>query len=272
MADDRAAGRLISADAALAAVLDAIATPTEPEWAYLSEAVGRVAAEDVTSALDLPPWDNSAMDGYAIRHADVAGARPDHPILLEVVGDVPAGAESLPDVRRGTAVRIATGARVPGGATAVVPVELTTPSGEALGARGRDATGPLPAAILVHEPVPDGGSIRRLGSDLRTGTTVHVAGSPVWPASIAVLAGAGQAGLLVHRQPVVGILATGDEIRTPGANLGPAGIPDANGPALHAYVAAAGGSGRAFGIARDRIDDVRARIAAGLAAGPDAII
>ncbi len=275
MADDDASGRLISADAALAAVLGAVAGPTEPEWVYLSEATGRVAASDVTSALDLPPWDNSAMDGYAVRHADVADAGSTNPILLEVVGDVPAGAESLPDVGRGAAVRIATGSRVPSGADSVVPVELTTPAtrmGHAMGPQSRDATGPLPEAILVHQGVPDGGSIRRRGSDLRTGATVLTAGSQIWPASIAVLAGSGQAGLLVHRRPIVGILATGDEIRSPGASLGPAGIPDANGPALHAYVAAAGGSGQDLGIARDRIDDVRGRIAAGLAGRPDAII
>lgn len=275
MADNQAAGRLIGADAALAAVLEAVVGPTEPEWVYLSEAVGRVAAEDVTSALDLPPWDNSAMDGYALRHADTIAATEARPVVVEVVGDVAAGGDAGPHIARGTAARIATGARIPPGSDGVVPVELTTPAtpaGEAAGPRGRDATGPPPAAILVHAAVPLGGSIRWRGSDLRAGTAVHAARTPIRPASIAVLAGAGRDGLLVHRRPLVGILATGDEIRIPGAELGPSGIPDANGPALHAYVEAAGGAGQSLGIAHDRIEDVRARLAAGLAANPDAII
>jgi len=268
-------GKLISADAALAAVLDAVPGPTEAEWVHLSEAPGRVASEDVVSALDLPPWDNSAMDGYALRYRDVETATAARPVVLEITGDVPAGAEELAEVRRGTAVRIATGARIPPSADCVVPVEQTTAasgSGEALGSPARDATGPLPAAILIDAPVPAGASVRRKGSDLRSGTTVLAAGSDIRPATVAVLAGAGHGGLLVHRRPSVGILATGDEIRSPGSDLGPAGIPDANGPALHAYVGAAGGSGQDLGIARDRIEDVQARLAAGLAAGIDAII
>ncbi len=275
MAVDPGQGRLISADTALAAVIGAVPGPTEPEWVTVSEALGRVAAEDVRSALDLPPWDNSAMDGYALRHRDVETATVERPVVLEVAGDVPAGAEQLPEVRRGTAVRIATGARVPPSADCVIPVEHTaaaSSSGEAIESRGRDATGPLPAAILIHEPVPAGGSVRRQGSDLRAGTTVLGAGTLIRPSTIAVLAGAGQSGLHVHRRPSVGVLATGDEIRSPGAELGPSGIPDANGPALHAYIEAAGGSGQDLGIARDRIDDVRARLAPGLASGLDAII
>ena len=275
MAADPGHAKLISADAALAAVLAAVEGPTDDEWVYLSEALGRVAADDVVSTLDLPPWDNSAMDGYALRHRDVEAASVARPVVLEVTGDVPAGAEQLPKVRRGTAVRIATGARVPPSADSVVPVEQTraaTAAGEAIGSAGRDATGPLPAAILIDAPIAAGASIRRHGSDLGSGTTVLGAGSEIRPATIAVLAGAGHDGLSVHRRPRVGVLATGDEIRSPGSKLGPAGIPDANGPALHAYVEAAGGSGQDLGIARDRIEDVRARLAAGLAAGLDAII
>ena len=275
MAEDPGPGKLISADAALAAVLDAVPGPTDAEWLHLSEALGRVAAGDVVSAIDLPPWDNSAMDGYALRHEDVETATAARPVVLEVTGDVPAGAEQLPEVRRGTAVRIATGARVPPSADGVVPVEQTTAarsSGEAIGSPGRDATGPLPAAILINAPVPAGASVRRQGSDLRAGTTVLRVGSLIGPATIAVLAGAGQSGLHVHRRPSVGILATGDEIRSPGAELGPSGIPDANGPALRACVEAAGGSSQDLGIARDRLEDVQARLAAGLAAGLDAII
>jgi molybdopterin molybdotransferase len=215
------------------------------------------------------------MDGYAIRAADVAAATEGGPARLDVVGEVRAGQAPDVTVRRGTAVRIATGAPVPPGADAVVPVEGTTPlhaTGEAAGPRGRDATGPLPAAILVHTAIPVGGSIRRAGSDLAAGAPLLGAGTVLTPATIGLAAGVGLDQLHVHRRPVVGILTTGDEVRAPGRELGPAGIPDANGPSLVALVEAAGGDPRVLGIARDRLDDVKSRICAGLLEDADALI
>lgn len=267
--------RLLSVDEARAAVFAAIAGPTPPELAWLSEAVGRVAAEPVVSPIDLPPWDNSAMDGYAIRAADTAGATDVAPARIPVVGEVRAGQAPDAPVERGRAVRIATGAPVPSGADAVVPVELTTPlapDGSAAGPRGRDATGPLPAAIAVHDAVPPGDNIRRRGSDLAAGTPIIAPGTVLTPAVVGLAAGVGLASVRAHRRPIVGILATGDEVRAPGRELGPAGVPDANGPGLTAMVEAAGGEPRALGIAADRFDDVRARLSAGLEEGVDAII
>jgi len=275
MTGGRVADALISPDTALATILAAIAGPTEPEWVHLADSLGRVIAEDLAATTDLPPWDNSAMDGYALRHGDVAAATEATPVVLEVVGDVAAGVRSAAQLRRGTAIRIATGAGVPQDADAVVAVEFTTPAspdGRPAGARGRDATGPLPTHILVHAAVPAGGSIRRRASDLHANAIVLTAGTTVSPAGVAIAAGTGHAGVRVHRQPVVGIMATGDEIREPGSDLGVAGIPDANGPALRALVDDAGGDPRSLGVARDRIDDVRARLCAGLAEQPDAII
>jgi molybdopterin molybdotransferase len=269
------ADRLLSVEEALDRVVAAIPGPTEPELVYLSEALGRVVAATVDSPLDLPPWDNSAMDGYAIRAADVASATEEAPARLEVIGEVRAGQPPETDVRHGTAIRIATGAPVPPGANAVIPVEQTTPldaSGAVAGERGRDATGPLPAAIAAHAVIPPGGSIRRRGSDLTTGTRLLDAGTTVTPATIGLAAGVGIEQLIVHRRPKVGILATGDEIRGSGAALGPAGIPDANGPALVAMVEATGAYPETLGIAADRFDDVRARLCAGLISGADAII
>jgi molybdopterin molybdotransferase len=266
---------LLSVEEARDAVFAAIAGPTPAETAWLAEARGRVAAEPVTSPIALPPWDNSAMDGYAIRAADVAAATEETPTALEVIGEVRAGQAPDAAVRRGSAVRIATGAPVPAGTDAVVPVEETTPTGAdgaTAGPRGRDATGPLPAGILVHSATPVGGSIRRAGSDLAAGTTVIARGSVLTPALIGLAAGVGRDQLTVHRRPIVGILATGDEVRQPGRELGPAGIPDANGPALVAMVEAAGGDPRVLGIAADRFDDVRARLCAGLVEGAEAII
>jgi molybdopterin molybdotransferase len=267
--------RLLSVEEARAAVFAAIAGPTPSEVAWLMEARGRVAASALASPLALPPWDNSAMDGYAIRAADVAEATESAPTRLEVVGEVRAGQAPDREVRRGTAIRIATGAPLPPRADAVVPVEQTTPigpDGTASGPRGRDATGPLPPSIDVHGAVPPGGSIRLAGSDLPSGATIVEAGTTLTPATIGLAAGVGLAQIPVHRRPIVGILATGDEVRAPGSTLGPAGIPDANGPGLVAMVEAAGGDPRVLGIAADRFDDVRARLCAGLVEGADAII
>jgi molybdopterin molybdotransferase len=266
---------LRSVEETVAAILAAVPEPTEPEAVSIDDALGRVTAADVVAATDLPPWDNSAMDGYAVRAADLRAAGESAPVDLEVVGDVAAGKEPGCFVSRGTAARIATGARLPAGADAVVPVELTTPadaSGRPVGSRGVDATGPRPPRVLVHERVTAGHSIRTAGSDLRAGDVVLPDGLLVSPAGVAVAAGVGLAELPVRRRPIVGVLATGDELRSPGQALGPAGIPDANGPALLALVADAGGDGRSLGIARDALADLEARISAGLAEGADLVI
>jgi molybdopterin molybdotransferase len=266
---------LRTVEAATAQVLAAVPGPTDIETAWLSEARGRVLAEDLVSTLDLPPWDNSAMDGYAIRAADTANASLTAPVALEVTGDVAAGAATEQRVERAAAIRIATGARLPAGADAVVPVEQTIPAdaaGHATGASSRDASGPPPAAILVSASIPAGGSVRTHGSDLRSGDRVLEAGTLLGPAAIAVAAGVGVDQLGVRRRPIVGVLATGDEVRAPGQALGDAGIPDANGPALTALVEDAGGDPRNLGIAKDTLEDVRARLCAGLAEDPDLII
>lgn len=266
---------LLSVEQARAAVFRARAGTTPVETVALVEALDRVAAETVRSPLHLPPWDNSAMDGYAIRAADVSEATDDGPARLAVVGEVRAGQAPTQHVQRGTAVRIATGAAVPPGADAVVPVEQTTPLGEdgaPSGPRGRDATGEWPPAIAVHAAVPVGGSIRTRGSDLPAGATIITPGTSLTPAVLGLAAGVGIDRLAVHRRPIVGILATGDEVRAAGSPLGPAGIPDANGPGLVAMVAAAGGDPRVLGIAADRLEDVRDGLAAALAEEADAII
>ncbi|HEY5629731.1 MAG TPA: hypothetical protein VIR16_09495, partial [Candidatus Limnocylindrales bacterium] len=156
---------LLPVEAAQATVLAGVEPLSTPDALAPEAALGRVLASPATATTSLPPWDNSAMDGYAIRSADVASAAEGDPVRLALVGEVRAGGQANVRVLEGTAVRIATGAPVPPGADAVVPVEQTTPldaSGNA-GARGRDATGPLPAAVLVHEAVTAGGAIRVAG-------------------------------------------------------------------------------------------------------------
>lgn len=267
------APELLSVEAAREAVL-AEAVTVGTERVGTAVALGRVVAGPVVARVSLPPWPNSAMDGYAIRAADTQGATQDAPIQLRIIGDVRAGAAPGVAVGPGSAARIATGARLPDGADAVVPVELTTPldAGGRPGPRGRDATGPLPTACLVHRVVPIGGSIREEGSDLRAGATLLEAGSALTPATVALVAGAGVEQLIVHRRPRVGVLATGDEVRRPGEPLGPAGIPDANGPGLRAQVAAAGGEAIDLGIASDDLADVLKRLRGGIEVDADALI
>ena len=266
--------RLLSVEEARRGVLDAIAGPVGTETISTADGLGRVPATQVVAAVSLPPWDNSAMDGYAVRAADTAGATEDGPVRLTVTGDVPAGQAATEAVQAGAAFRIATGAPVPAGADAVVQVESTTPleaDGQP-GERGRDASGPLPEAILVHVAVAPGEAIRARGSDLEEGTALLEPGRRLRPSAIALAAGAGVAQLEVYRRPRIGVLATGDEVRPPGEELGPAGIPDANGPGLRALVTAAGGEALDLGIATDDLDDVLTRLRSALAEGADALI
>jgi molybdopterin molybdotransferase len=238
------------------------------------DGLGRILAQPVAAAISLPPWDNSAMDGYALRAADSAGAGDDQPIRLAVVGEVAAGVAPGRSIGPGEAIRIATGAPLPPGADAVVPVELTTPidaSGDA-GARGRDARGPLPSAVLAHAALAAGANVRRAGSDLVAGQRLVEAGTALGPAHLALIAGASIGKVTVHVRPRIGVLATGDELERAGRRLGPAAIPDANGPGLRALVTRAGAEAVDLGIARDELPDVLARLRRGLDGGCDAII
>ena len=247
---------LLLLEDARAQVLAAIPAALPAEMVALSDSLGRVLAADVVAATDLPPWDNSAMDGYAIRAADVAGATEAAPVLLRVAGEVAAGSASETAVLPGRALRIATGAPMPPGADAVVAVEQTTPLGAdgSAGPRGREATGPLPARIRVHEATLPGRSVRRRASDLQLGRAVLAAGRAIGPAELAIIAAGGVARVAVHARPRVAVLSTGDELRRAGSDLGAAGIPDSNGPALVALCAAAGAEARHLGIAPDRLE------------------
>jgi molybdopterin molybdotransferase len=267
------AAGLLTVEAAQEAVLAGV-EPVGTERVAAADALGRIVAEAVIAQVSLPPWPNAAMDGYAIQAADTASATEEAPTRLVVIGDVRAGIAPGMEIRPGTAVRIATGARLPDGADAVVPVEATTPLDDAgtPGSRGRDATGPLPSACLVHQVVPVGGSVRDEGGDLRAGTTLLEPGTAISAAAIALVAGAGVEDIVAYRRPKIAVLATGDEVRALGEPLGAAGIPDANGPGLRAQVSAAGADAVDLGIATDDLDDVLARLQRGVDAGADALI
>jgi molybdopterin molybdotransferase len=236
-------------------MLDGLA-PLPEETVELDAALGRVLAAPIESLLTLPPWDNSAMDGFAVRAADVLGASGANPITLEVVGESAAGRSFSGEVESGQAVRILTGAPLPMGADTVVPVEDTdAPVG------GEQ----LPERVKIQESRPPGAHVRRVGSDLREGYPLLSAGAYLAPAALAVAAAGGHAQLRVHRAPRVALLATGDELAPVGATLGPDQIPDSNSVGLTAQSREAGAEVRALGIAQDNLADVVDRLRVGLA-------
>jgi len=252
---------LLSLDEARAHILEDV-LPLRSESVPLAEALGRVLAEDVSALLTLPPWDNSAMDGYAVRSEDVAGATPESPVNLAVVGEVAAGHEPDTTVRAGSAIRILTGGVVPPGADAVVKVELTdAPLGVA----------ELPQVVAVRAAVGPGNDIRPAGSDMHRGDALLPGGMRLTPAAIAVLAAAGHARLNVHRVPRIGVIATGDELTPVGEPLGPVSIPDSNSESIAAQIRAAGAEPVRLGIAPDDSEAVRERLLEGILAA-DALV
>lgn len=196
----------------LARVLGAI-HPLPPVTVPLVKAHGRVLAGDLTSALEIPRFDNSAMDGYAVHFADVEAASPEHPVTLRVRGEVAAGSARDPRFGRGETVRILTGAPMPSAGDAVVPIEHTD---------GGDRE------VVITVPPRAGAHIRRAGEDVRVGHTVLRDGSWLDAAAIAAAAAAGRPTLSVHRSPRVAVVATGAELRAVGESLARGQIPDSN--------------------------------------------
>ena len=236
--------------------------PSPAEAVPVGDALGRVLAQDAVARVTLPPWDNSAMDGFAVRAADVAGASVGAPVRLRVVGESAAGHAPTASVLPGTAIRVLTGAMLPDGADAVVPVEETD---------AHQGVAALPAEVGIHRAAGPGAHVRRRGSDLHEGDLLAQAGRRLTPASVAVLAAAGLGTLSVHRRPRVAVLGTGDELVSPGEPLGPAQIPDSNSIAMAALARAAGADVVALGVARDRRDEVIERLRAGIA-GADIVV
>jgi molybdopterin molybdotransferase len=236
----------LSLDDARARMLAGV-VPLPAESVALPDALGCVLSEPLESRLTLPPWDNSAMDGFAVRSADVNGASREHPVALRVTGESAAGRSSGVVVAPGTAVRILTGAPMPDGADAVVPVEDTNaPMGVAA----------LPETVCIYAARPPGGHVRRAGSDLRRGYPLLDAGTRLGPAALAVAAAGGHSTVAVHRVARVAVLATGDELAPVGTELGEDQIPDSNSVGLAAQALEQGAIVRALGIARDDLADV----------------
>ncbi|WP_275464288.1 gephyrin-like molybdotransferase Glp [Streptomyces noursei] len=238
--------------------------PPAPVSRQLLDAQGCVLAEDLTVPLPLPPFDNSSMDGYAVRAADVAAATEGSPVTLTVIGDVAAGSGELPTVEPGHAARIMTGAPVPPGADAVVPVEWTdggTGQGRAATMRAhshapQDAGG----EVRVHRPAAAGAHVRRAGSDARTGEPALSAGTVLGPTQLGLLAALGLDTVTVHRRPRVVVLSTGSELVQPGEPLGPGQIHDSNSFQLTAAARAAGALAYRVGAVADDAKTLRATL------------
>ncbi len=250
---------LMSMEEALERMLSHFHT-LEAEDTSIMDTLGQVLARDLYASFDVPPMDNSAMDGYAVRVSDTKGAATNSPVNLDIIGQVAAG--HLPDaeVRRGTAIRIMTGAPIPKGADAVVPFEDTD---EVQQREDMPASARLSRIRVFKEPKGEA-NIRRAGDDVKAGTLVLSAGTNIRPSEIGVIATLGMASVAVYRRPKVGILATGDELVEPGQPLGPGEIYNANSYSIASQVRQCGGVPVLLGIARDTIDELMTKIGAGL--------
>ncbi|MGE5267932.1 MAG: gephyrin-like molybdotransferase Glp, partial [Deltaproteobacteria bacterium] len=222
---------MLPVDEALRRILESV-SPTDSQRVSLSEAAHRVLAEDVRATLTQPPFDASAMDGYAVRAADVAHL----PATLNLIGEARAGKGFDGAVTQGSCVRIFTGAPVPAGADAIVIQENTKSEG---------------SSVTVVDGQPDPAHLRPRGGDFAEGQVLLPSGRRLDARAILLAAAMGHGTLAVRRRPVIAVLATGDELVEPGERPGPDQIVSSNPYGLAAMIAAAGGVPRLLGIARD---------------------
>ncbi|MDF0371734.1 gephyrin-like molybdotransferase Glp [[Kitasatospora] papulosa] len=259
-------GTIWSVDEHLEDILAAV-KPLEPIELHLPDAQGCVLVDDVVVQVALPPFDNSSMDGYAVRISDVEGASEEFPAVLTVIGDVAAGDGGLPDGRSvgpGEAARIMTGAPLPAGAEAVVPVEWTdggTGAGPAESMRAHsDAPEGASGEVRVHRPVKPRAHVRAKGSDVKPGDLALRAGSVVGPPQIGLLAAIGRSTVRVRPRPRVVVLSTGSELAQPGEELTGGRIYDSNSFALTAAARDAGAIAYRVPAVADDAETLRATI------------
>lgn len=235
----------------------------EPITVALRDANGLTLAADIAAPRALPLWDNSAMDGYAVRAADLAAATAEEPVTLRVVGEVAAGSAEDPPLAPGTTVRIMTGAPTPSDADAVVPVEHT---------RGDTQANPWAIAevAVLRAPVP-GANVRRLGEDVAAGAPLATAGDALGARRIAALAAAGVERVAVRPRPRVAVIATGSELRGPGELLERGQIPESNSLLIASLLAEDGIDAAPVTVSADDVAAFRARVAE-LSDGVDMII
>jgi len=220
----------------------AVIEPLPSEVISLQDAAGRFAAQDMAAPLDLPLFDNSAMDGYAVRSEDLKSASSSQPVSLKIVAHVPAGKTATISIKTGTCARIFTGSALLSGVDAVVMQEDVRSEAD---------------VALFQEPVKPWENVRFRGEDVKTGSIVLKAGDRLTAGAIAVLGALGMAAVTVRRRPTVGILSTGNELQEPGKTLAPGQIYESNRAALAALVRNAGGETRVFPVVPDNPDAIR---------------
>jgi molybdopterin molybdotransferase len=227
-------------------ILDLVRPAIDTESIDLTLATGRVLATEISSQLDFPHWDNSAMDGYAVKFADVRSSTPKHPITLEVVEEIPAGYQPQREIQLGESARIFTGAIVPLGADTIVMQEHTQV---------------VQKKFVKIQIAPTAKAfIRYRGEYAKIGDPLLAVGTVLNPPEIAILAATGCREVTVYRRPRIAILSTGDELVTPTANLQPGQIVDSNQYAIAAFVSQAGGLPIWMGI----VPDDRAKLTAAM--------
>lgn len=227
---------------ALQEILDSV-RPLEIEQVTLLDSLNRVLARDINSSRFIPPRDNSAMDGYALRSEDIMSASRQRPVTLRCVEEIPAGGYSARVLASGEAARIMTGAPIPEGADTVVKIEDVTVDAE---------------GVTFYAPSEKGVNIRRRGEDVVDGETILTKGTPIGPAQLGMLAATGNALVPLYRRPVVAIIATGDELIAVDGDPSPGKIVSSNSYTLYGQVVEAGAVPLPLGIARDTREDLLA--------------
>jgi molybdopterin molybdotransferase len=241
---------MITVDEALNKVLSCT-HPLGSEKVSILEVLGRVCAEDISAKRDIPPFDNSGMDGYAVRSEDIQEASPNHPVQLEVIEDLPAGFIAKKRVERGKAIRIMTGAAIPEGADSIIPVEETKKDG---------------MFVSILKAMSQGSHFRRAGGDVRKGERIIARGDLVHPAEVGMIASMGRSSISVYQRPLVAILCTGEELVDVDENLEGVKIVSSNSYTLAAQVKDCGAIPLQLGIARDRKVEIEERVRQGLRA------
>ena len=241
---------MISFEEALDNILSHI-QPLGLEKVLLLESLGRIIGEDIYAKRDIPPLDNSGMDGYALRSEDVREASQHHPVRLVVTEDLPAGAISTKGIEKGKAIRIMTGAPIPKGADTVVPVEVT---------KKEDGF------ALIFKPAGPGENIRKSGEDVKKGDRVISQGDILRPAEVGMLASVGRSSVFVYQKPLVAILCTGDELVDVDGDLDGAKIISSNSYTLAAQVKDCGAIPIQLGIAKDRKEEIEEKLRQGIRA------
>jgi len=239
---------LLSVEQARENILSHIQSVTT-EKIHLFKCANRVLATDIAAADDLPPFDNSSMDGFALRATDLAYAAPESPIILRVIADIPAGSTPTISLTSGEAARIMTGAQMPNGADAVIPVEDTTFNDRSPGT-------PPPKTVVITRPILANENVRPRGMDVLAGDVILRSGTQLDAQSVGILAMLGYAEVEVFRRPRVALLSSGDELLEIGAPLESGKIRDSNTAMLAALVQSANAEVLRLGIAKDTRDSV----------------